>query len=193
MPNFNAPFGLVPVRYLDGRPFNGGINEYGIASALAENIGYGSLVIPTGTTNRVSLAADGTVAAIGVFLGVRYRATDGSYNFKRNWASGTVTFGSEDAQALVADAPDLVFEVQATTFAAADVGQFAGMTVGAPDVNGRATTVLNGADITGTADRFKILRLSPRPRNGQANEYGAFAVAEVSIGIHVSRANTAAF
>lgn len=195
MANPNAPFGLRPVRYLDGRPFNGGINEYTIANALAENIGRGSLVKPTGTGRNIALAASGTTASVGVFLGCSYRDAEGAQKYRPNWVSATATFNSEGALALVADAPDLVFEVQADSdgFVAADVQQFAGINVGAPDANGNATTTLDGSDITGTADNLKILRLSNKPRNGGlSNAFGAYAIAEVLIAIHVNRGNVQA-
>lgn len=193
MANPDAAFGFRPVRYLDGRPYNGGINEYTIANALAANIGRGSLVTKTGTGQNITIAASGTTPSIGVFLGVQYRDANGATQFKPNWVSGTVTFQSEGAKALVADAPDLVFELQASAgFVADNEGQFAGIVVGAPDANGNATTEFDSADITGTADNVKLLRLSKKPRNGQANDYGSNAVAEVLIAIHENRGNVQA-
>lgn len=193
MANPDAAFGLRPVRFRSGKPFNGGINEYTIADSLAENIGRGSLVKKTGTGQNISLAASGTTPSIGVLMGVKYRDASGATQFRPNWVSGTVTFQAEGAKALVADDPELVFEVQASAgFVADNEGQFAGVVVGAPDANGNATTELDSADITGTADNLKILRLSKRPRNGVDNAYGTNAVVEVLIGIHELRGNPSA-
>jgi len=191
MANVNAPFGLRPIKRIDGR-FYGTANTYPIASATAANIGRGNFVKKTGSGNYITLGTNGTAPVIGVFLGVQYRDSVGETKFRPNWVTGTVTFNSEDAKALVLDDPSLVFLIQAnvTGVAAADIGQFAGITVGAPDANGNGTDVLDGADITGTADNAKILRLSDLPVAGRAaNAYGAYAIVEAMFGIHELRGN----
>lgn len=195
MANTNAPFGLKPIKRTDGQAYHGGVNTYPIASATAANMGVGSIVKRTGSGNCITLGTNGTAAAIGVFLGVKYQDSRGSMQFLPNWVSGTVTFGSKDAQALVCDDPNIVYLLQfnSTGFAAADVGQFAGVTFGAPDSNGNDTSVGDGADITGTADNVKINRLSDIPVAGRAaNAYGAYAIAEVVLGIHEGRGNPSA-
>lgn len=191
MANVNAPFGLRPIKRFDGR-FYGTANTYPLASGTSGNIGRGDAVKKTGSGNYITVGTNGTAPVIGVFVGVRYRASDGSVFYRPNWVSGTTTFNSEDAQALVLDDPSLVFLVQAnsTGVAAADIGQFAGLTFGTPDANGNSTSVLDGADITGTADNLKILRLSDLPIAGRDPiAYGAYAVVEAMFGIHELRGN----
>ena len=60
MSNPNAPFGLRPVRYLDGRPYAPSINGYTIADSYATAIGTGDLVIlnPAGSTYTGPAAFD---------------------------------------------------------------------------------------------------------------------------------------
>jgi hypothetical protein len=192
MANTNAPFGLRPIKRRDGQTYHGGVNSYPLASATAANFGVGTLMKRTGSGNYVTANANGATASIGVCLGVVYRDSRGNQLYLPNWVSGTTTFNSEDGQVLICDDPQTLFLLQfnATGFAAADVGQFAGVTFGSIDANGNDTSVGDGADITGTADNVKIEKLSLRPLAGRAaNAYGAYAIAEVSIGVHERAAN----
>lgn len=195
MANVNAPFGLKPFKRIDGQAYHGGLNTYPIADNTSGNIGVGDLVKRTGAGNYIILGTNGTAAAIGVFLGVKYTDTRGAIQYLPNWVSGTRTFNASDAQALVCDDPQVLFLLQfnSTGFAAVDVGQFAGVTFGTVDANGNSTSVGDGADITGTADNVKINKLSNVPVAGRsANAYGAYAIAEVLIGIHENRGNPSA-
>ena len=182
MPQVDAPFGLRPIRRKDGGVV-GRVAEYTIASALAANIGVGSLVKRTGTGRNLTIAVDADVV-VGVFAGVKFRDAQGNTRYAPNWVSGTVTFNSEAATAYVYDDPQIVFAVRASAgFTATDEGQFAGIVVGVPNAVGVATTKLNSADITGTLDNLKILNVAPFPDN----TYGSFAIAEVLIAKHEYR------
>ena len=85
MANPNAAYGLIPVRHMSGNSPRA--NKYTITSGLAENIFTGDLVI---------LTADGVITPhsatetnnIGVFAGVAYTASDGSYVYSQYWPSG---------------------------------------------------------------------------------------------------------
>lgn len=190
MANINAPFGLRPIKRRDGQAYHGGVNTYPVADNTATSFGVGTLMKRTGSGNYVTANANGTTASVGVCLGVVYRDTRGNTLYLPNWVTGTRTFNGEDGKALICDDPNILFLLQFTTFAAADIGQFAGVTFGTIDANGNDTSVGDGADITGTADNVKIERLSDLPVAGRTpNAYGAFAVAEVSIGIHERAAN----
>ncbi len=87
MANVDAAFGFVPVRHLSGNGYSRA-NVYTITSGLAENIFTGDLCIIT---------ADGVITPhtatevnnIGVFAGVSYTASDGSYVYSQYWPSGT--------------------------------------------------------------------------------------------------------
>lgn len=182
MPNVNAPFGLRVVRRLDGQAL-GPVSKYAIASALAENIGRGSVVKTTGTgaalTPTIQLAAAGNTV-LGVFVGCEYRDTTGAVRFSPNWVSGTVTFNSEPAIAYVIDDPNAVFEVQVATVAVTDIGQAADIVVGAPDANGNATTSMSSTFSANAT--LQLLGISKNPQRGQ--NVGAFALVEVRIVEH---------
>jgi hypothetical protein len=183
MANVDKPNGFRPFRRIDGGiPGRFGY-DYTIADALAANIGYGNLVSRTGTGKNVTNAVDGVAGAtvVGVFLGCKYRDTRGNIVYAPNWISGTSTFASEGAKAVVADDPKIVFIAQMDGgFTAADSGQFAGIVIASPDSLGISTWEVNSSDITGTLDTVKILGLANVPRN----DYGTNAKVEVLIAFH---------
>ncbi len=190
MANKNAPFGFRPARHLTG----GTIREakYNIASALAANIGVGSIVVETGTSGAngrpyITLAAaDG--AQTGVFMGVKYRDPNtGDVVYARRWVSGQTTFNSEDAEAIVIDDPAVVYEIQMSgALAAANIGLLADLVIGAPNAQtGRATTAVDSADLAGSA--VKILGLAPIA----GNELGTYGIVEVLLGNAVPHERTA--
>src|ERR1700678_2238451 len=96
MSNPNAPFGLRPVRYVDGRPYAPSIKAYTIPDSYATAIGKGDLVAlnPTGSTYTgapefdpgVNIEKAGVYGSLivnaqpvlGVFLGATWNLTDGS-------------------------------------------------------------------------------------------------------------------
>lgn len=183
MANVDKPNGFRPFRRIDGGNVGRFGYDYTIANALAANIGYGNLVSRTGTGKNVTNAIDGVGGAtvVGVFLGCKYRAADGSIVYAKNWVSGTTTFNSEGAKAVVADDPKIVFIAQMDGgFTAADSGQFAGIVIASPDNLGVSTWEVNSSDISGTLDTVKILGLANIPRN----DYGTNAKVEVLIAFH---------
>lgn len=203
MSNPNAPFGLRPVRYIDGRPYAPSIGRYTIADSYATAIGTGDLVIrnPAGSTytgdqafdpglniNKAGLAGSvvNSQPVLGVFLGATWNLTDGSIFFRPYWPASQTTFSAQGAyDVLVVDSADVVFEVQfdVTGFTPAQVGTYAQLDAPTTyDANGKSTafaTSPGGTAIATATNQLKILRLSPKPRNGQQNSYGAYAVAEV--------------
>ena len=88
MANPNAPFGFRPIRYIDGRPFGAGTNEYQIPDVYATAIGNGD---PVKTVAASSLSTDpglqigkgvSNAYVRGVFVGARWNLTDGSVFFR---------------------------------------------------------------------------------------------------------------
>src|SRR5688572_20495063 len=61
MANTNTPFGLRPIRYLDGRPYNGAV-EYYFATGATGAIRPGDPVVESGTTNTAEV-----ISAAGTF------------------------------------------------------------------------------------------------------------------------------
>ncbi len=179
MANVNAAFGLVPVRHTSGNAPRA--NKYTITSGLAENIFTGDLCI---------LTADGVITPhtatetnnIGVFAGVSYTASDGSYVYSEYWPSGTT---ATEIIAYVYDDPYIVYKIQsAGTPAQTNIGNCADVVAGAGSTTtGRSGFSLNGTMANGTAT-CKILALHDTPDNSMAQ----YAVLEVLINEHVLKA-----
>ena len=176
MANVDAAFGFVPIRHLSGNAPRA--NKYTITSGLAENIFTGDLCIIT---------ADGVVTPhtatetnnIGVFAGVSYTASDGSYVYSQYWPSGTT---GTNIIAYIYDDPFTVYKVQsAGTPAQTNIGNCADVVAGA----GSTTTGISGFEISVTiansAATCKIVALHDNPNNA----FGTNAVMEVLINEHL--------
>jgi len=177
MANVDAAFGFVPIRHLSGNGYSRA-NKYTITSGLAENIFTGDLVIIT---------ADGVITPhtatevnnIGVFAGVSYTASDGSYVYTQYFPTGTT---GSDFIAYVYDDPYTVFKVQsAGTPAQTNIGNCADVVAG----TGSTITGQSGFEISGTmansAATCKILGLYEGPENA----FGTNAIMEVLINEHL--------
>ena len=177
MANVDAAFGFVPIRHLSGNGYSRA-NKYTITSGLAENIFTGDLVIIT---------ADGVITPhtatevnnIGVFAGVSYTASDGSYVYAQYFASGTT--GTEFI-AYVYDDRYTVFKVQsAGTPAQTNIGNCADVVAGTGStITGQSGFELSGTMSNGTAT-CKILGLYEGPENA----FGTNAIMEVLINEHL--------
>ncbi len=176
MANVDAAFGFVPVRHMSGNAPR--TNKYTITSGLAENIFSGDMVILT-ADGVITPAGATEVNQLGVFAGVSYTASDGSYVYSEYWPSGTV---ATDIVAYVYDDPYTVFKVQsAGSPAQTNIGNCAVIVAGA----GSTTTGRSGFEISGTmaagAAQCKIIALYDSPDNA----FGANAVMEVLVNEHV--------
>ena len=153
-------------------------NKYTITSGLAENIFTGDAVILT-SDGVLNVAAATETNIVGVFAGVSYTASDGSYVYSQYWPSGTT---ASDIVAYVYDDPYTVFKVQsAGSPAQTNIGNCADIVVG----SGSTNTGQSGMEISGTmaatAAQTKILALYDAPENA----FGANAVMEVLINEHI--------
>jgi len=177
MANVDAAFGLITVRHLSGNGYSRA-NKYTITSGLAENIFTGDVVIITsGGVLTPHTATE--VNNIGVFGGVSYTASDGSYVYSQYWPSGTV---ATDIIAYVYDDPYTVFKAQsAGTTAQTNIGNCCDLVAGA----GSTTTGQSGFELSGTMGAgtasCKILGLYETPDNA----FGANAIMEVLINEHL--------
>jgi hypothetical protein len=179
MANVDAAFGFVPVRHMSGNAPR--TNKYTITSGLAENIFSGDMVILT-ADGVITPAGATETNQLGVFAGVSYTASDGSYVYSEYWPSGTV---ATDIVAYVYDDPYTVFKVQsAGTPAQTNIGNCADIVAG----SGSTTTGRSGFEISGTmaatAAQCKIIALYDSPDNA----FGANAVMEVLVNEHVLKA-----
>ena len=189
MANTNAPFGMRPIKYLDGRPYNGAV-EYYFATGATGAIRVGDPVVESSTANSseymgwapgtlptctVALDGDGDPIT-GVCVGVLPETRD----------STTYRVTSTDRIILVARGPDLVFEVQAdasgTALAVTDVGLHACLKAATTTTDYSDWTIdTSDAPANDPSNQLKILGFSKKPKNG---EVGAYAVVEVLINNH---------
>ena len=115
-----APYGLRPVKRLDGMPYAGATSSYLIDPAgEATNLFYGQVVI-LGADGYVALStatgADATtnnlggsgIGALGVFVGCEYVNTQGQVIFSQYYPSGTTGV----VKAYVVDDPFVLFQAQ---------------------------------------------------------------------------------
>lgn len=177
MANVDAAFGFVPIRHLSGNGYSRA-NKYTITSGLSEDIFTGDLVIIT---------ADGVITPhtatevnnIGVFAGVSYTASDGSYVYSQYFPSGTT---GSDFIAYVYDDPYTVFKVQsAGTPAQTNIGNCADVVAGTGStITGQSGFELSGTMSNGTAT-CKIIGLYEGPENA----FGTNAIMEVLINEHL--------
>ena len=180
MANADAAFGFIPVRHMSGNAPR--TNQYTITSGLAENIFSGDLCIIT-SGGVVTPHSATEVNNIGVFAGVSYTASDGSYVYSEYWPTGTV---ATDIIAYVYDDPYTVFKVQsAGTIAQTNVGNCADLVAGAGSTaTGQSGFESSGTMAAGTAT-VKILGLYETPDNA----FGANAIIEVLINEHLLKDN----
>lgn len=192
MANNDAAFGLKPVRYRSGAPYQGQSNAY-FATGSTGIIAPGDPVTYTGSANasafggfdagflqQVSLATAGDGNPIvGVCVGVG-AVTGDSLQYRAN---------STDRIIYVADDPDLVFHVQAdddadtTNWAVTSSGLFANLASGtASTVYGQSTWELDGSDVPANdySNQVFLLGLARVP----GNAVGPFAIWEVLINLH---------
>jgi len=144
MANADTPFGLRPVRYISGAPYNGAANVYSTATGDATAIYIGDPVKLSGTSQTINgviyrdvdQAATGDVV-VGVVVGVLPETAD----------SLIYRAASTQRRLLVADDPALVFEIQevsgGTALAANDIGLNANFVVG----TGSTTTGMSGVEL----------------------------------------------
>jgi hypothetical protein len=136
MANVNAPFGFNPVRYLTGQPYNGACNVYMTIGGIRlrhRHLHRRSCrryrhfhLLPDGTvTKDVQLAAT-TDVITGIVIGVIPDTRD----------STIYRAASTSRRLLVADDPNLLFEIQegtgGTALTAADLGLNVSFAAGTP-------------------------------------------------------------
>lgn len=176
MPNIDRPQGLVPVKTINGGPWNGQANMYLIPSSNATAVFIGDLVKLAGDAGNAGTVVNGIDVegmphvvqsaagdlSVGVVIGF---LPDQDNLTRRHRAAST------NRIALVVDDPSVVFEIQevsgGTALTSAAVGLNANVVVG----SGSATTGLSAMELDNsteatTADLdLKIIGMVPRPDN----------------------------
>lgn len=196
MPNANRPTGLIPVKHISGSPYNGQCNMYGILAADTNAFAIGDPVI-----TAASALADGTpavtlAAATGNIRGVVVGLFDTKSGavVKRINQDSTIrpaAAQSGDWYALVADDPDLIFEVQeigtGTPLTAAEIGLNANLVSGTNNGYVSGWMLDNSAEAATATLQCRILGLVPRIDN----TFGQYAKYHVKINAHELAAGVA--
>lgn len=182
MANTSKIRGFIPVKHVNGSPYNGQSNIYATAAADGTALFVGDPVklAADGNAQGIQLVTKATAGAavLGVVVGV--------INTKLDPIAGTMSGGSISLDTpvyrpaltaqyvLVCDAPDVVYEVEAVTgsnasysFAVADVGQNADLaTVAGSTVTGTSAAALDMSTKNTTPTlQWKVLGVVQRPDN----------------------------
>jgi len=113
MANANSAFGLRPVRYLGGAPYNGAVNTYIAPASYATNMFIGDPVVITGTSSVGTTG--GAYAQINVATaGATNQITGVIVGFEPNPSVVSLGYGlaSTLRKVYVCDDPTVLFEIQ---------------------------------------------------------------------------------
>lgn len=168
-----SPYGLRPVKRVDGMPYAGATSQYLIDPAgYGTNIfngsvvyinasGYVNIVTATGadaTTNAWPAGSSGTSGALGVFVGCSYVNAQGQQIYAQYYPANTTGV----VTAYVVDDPMVLFQAQLDgTATQADVGAntffaAAQSTSTGSTTTGNSTSALESTTVTTTA-AFRIV------------------------------------
>jgi hypothetical protein len=182
MPNTDNPFGLRPVQHRNGAPYNGACRPYYIQSDYATALFIGDPVVITGAVNTAAVNAPGAGSfPVGALQSVN-RATVGAnpitgviVGFAGTRDSLTYNAASTERVVLVADDPDLLFEIQSDgVWTPASVGLNAALiyTVAGSTATGRSGAQLDSGTTTAPATtaglQLKVRRFANREDNDMA-------------------------
>jgi hypothetical protein len=182
-----APYGLRPVKRVDGMPYAGAVEEFLIDPAgEATNIFNGQVVIigadgyiaistATGADVTTNNLGGSGVGAIGVFVGCEYTNAQGQRIWSQYYPSGT----TGDVRAKVVTDPNVIFQAQldgsgaqtvlgTNTFFAAVQSTSTGSTQ-----TGNSTSALD-ATVQTTAAAFRIVGFASTPGDSYTDVYVKF-------------------
>jgi hypothetical protein len=177
-PTVSAPYGMIPVKMVNGNPYNGATRAYKIESGNTDVIFNGDVVALAADGYVDRGAFDAAIAAVGVFVGCSY--TDPTYGLTfRNYYPGSIT--ASDITAYVVDDPNVLFKMAVTngsgvisSLAQAAVGSNVAGDEGA-SANGSTATgrSYGGADATSSATTntlpFRIVAGVEETKNASGN------------------------
>lgn len=114
-----SPYGLKPVNLIGGQSYAGSTREVKLSTNNTAAIYNGDVVQLSAAGNPAALAATPTAGTtsgiIGVCLGVRYvNPATKQPTFAQYLPANAITNGYTDVFLVVADDPDLVFQIQGT-------------------------------------------------------------------------------
>ena len=195
MANVNRPGGLKPVAYLNGAPYNGQAHLYYRGTGDANAIYVGDPVTLGGTSDASGIAdvVIGTAgsAIIGVVVGVVVAAPSTSLVGASLDLTTRSLAASTAGYLLVADDPQLVFEIQdgqTTPTALVDIAQNTNFLIAAGANTWSDSGTTTAASLTGTTTaNLKLLGFVQRVDNTPASAYAKLLV---KINNHVYAAGT---
>jgi hypothetical protein len=186
-------FGLKPVRHKNGSPYNGECNMYFIPSTDASAIGIGEAmkrVAAMDTPGEVSVVAQAAAgdALIGAVVGIVPNASIADDKVYRPASVGCYV--------MIADDPDLIFQVQEDAVggavSAANIGEgynadivVASTTANVLTSTGDSKTMLDSSDAKAATAQLKIIGVKRDKVNSAALTAGS--VLEVMIFEHALR------
>jgi hypothetical protein len=181
MANDNIAFGLKPIRMAGGSPYNGATNMYFHPATDGAALMIGDPVIKNGSADTAGVPGCVRAAASAAITGVvQGFVPDGVVDRAGYGAASTAYY------VLVADDPDLVFEIQEDSvggaLAAADIGLNADIIVAAGSTYSHLSGVMLDTSTKATTNTLplKIIGLVQRP----GNDIGANANVRVKINNH---------
>ena len=188
MANANAPRGLVPARHRNGAPYNGSVTRYYVPSSETNALYVGDPVIRNGSGDAAGVpgcilaTAGATNYITGAVVGFETLTfANLSYNYRPGSTAGYV---------LVADDPDLMFEIQEDSvggaLAVTDISENADLVSGAGTAYGSGWQLDSSTHGTGATKQLRIEQIEQRPDNA----VGANAKILVSINLHTERNTT---
>jgi hypothetical protein len=191
MANVNMAFGLKPVRYKTGAPYNGACNPYIVASGDSTALAIGDPVVRSGTTLNglptiVRATAGSTNQITGVVVG---------FEINPSIVANGYRLGSTEQVVLVADDPDLEFEIQEDSDSNAveitEMGLNANLVAGTLSTYSKKSGFMLDST-SAAADATMQLRILGVPRRVD-NEFPAnYAKLLVMINIHTERPSAVA-
>ena len=189
MANVNSPFGLRPVRYKNGSPYNGASRRYYTASAGADWF-LGDMMVIAGSAD-----AAGVATVTKATLAVTNQAIGPIVAVEPITSASTVYVESGTARYIyIADDPNLIFEVQCETannLAATSIGLNA---ILVETHSGSTVTGLSGQELDtgiGTAPattNTMMLHIMGMRRSPDNDPFTAHGIAEVIIAMHMFNA-----
>lgn len=185
MANSNSPFGLRPVRRIDGAAPNYQTNPYQISTANTNKIGCGDIVKFDGSNaGFIDVAAATDTPVLGVLSACEWYDTAFKQKIFSPWWTGTTT-AVAPITAYVYDDYNIVYEVQSGTGGPVTIAsvrknaKVLSTGVNAPNATtGLSTEALDVASIaTGQAAYpMKIVGLSQRVGNDNASNFNVVEV-----------------
>lgn len=207
MANINAPKGFVPIRHIDGSPFNGQLIPYLIPASDGTATGIGDVVIHAGSAGTAGQVVGGMDVEGIPTIGRATVGTSGQnvVGVVRGFLVDPTSLGTKHRLAstarvaLVVTDPTVVYEVQAdevtTPLVAADIGNNISFNVSSVNATTGISqvTIISASKATTATLPFKLLGLVKRPDNafntgGASTDQAKF---EVMLNTQIFAANVA--